>query len=1122
MRAQTVVRGLVCGVAACLGLLLSSRRVEAQPQVCGDGTTFTVSLPSVADGPGDSVTLPSGCRVYALLVSGFARNGALDELVFYDLAHYVLQQDGYVHWAWWNNLLKEYMARPLHRTETYRQFPTDLPLGPNPGDPLQVSTLVPGAPRWKAVPEEDTQFQADALRMVQAIRSRHPDAVVIVAGHSMGGASVARLGTNASLPPIDLLAPIDPVGNRSDAVGQIGSHTYNWTRWRATHRFRGYRSVDCERNAAGLCRNVGTFLNPSYNCQPVGPWQLRPALAVSLAPLYCPGRHVDPGTRLSMHANVRRLYHRWQTEAEFPFDFTSQYLFQHRTPLDNSSLLTSRNVQRAVLRNAALEKDPDKTCSVGFDPRDSSRLCSASDGHGEIVGLRAPTPGQPGGGVPVAPIAIAARQWPAFDQSQPNGHATFAERRHLLIEMKTATASWTHRPIDPGLCMVSADMRAIVEHLLGDIPSEPAGPPVTTIDVSPSANAAGWHNDDVVLSFVPVGASGRTVTGLTVTLTGATNDVIETDGRPAEILVNREGTTVASWSARDGLSVETPQSLTIRLDRTPPIVVATASPVADVQGWHHDDATVTFTATDTGSGVATVTAPVTVTTEGAGQEIVGMASDVAGNVAAAAITVNLDRQRVTGAQSGQTWLLAEGAANAIFTAEIQIGNPSAESLDVTIRLLPQADASFTAASRAFTVAPTSRFTVALREDFGLIGSSSFAVSAVIAGTETPADVVVERTMSFPGPGATATHNAGGVLRASPSWTLAEGATTFFDTFVLVANVNATPTLVRATYLTASGGEYVSEQIAPPESRLTFWPKYEHPALWSAEFSTVIDSLTPGNDVVAERAMYFNGFNGGHDALGIPSPRTTWYFAEGFTGGNTDAAFETFLLLVNTGEMDATVSVDYLLDTGDVVSRAYAVPARRRVTVWVDAEGRSSDLRLANGAFGIRLTADRPVVAERAMYWGTPSTGDRSTPMFPWREGHVTGGIDSPSSRWAFAEGGQGVLGAAGQRHDTFILVANPNPVPIAVRATFYREDGRGVVQEVCVPANTRTNIWTATVPALVSHRFATVLESVASAPCDTAGGERFVAERAVYVGSAGHVNVGTPWPTEVATPPPPE
>ncbi len=478
----------------------------------------------------------------------------------------------------------------------------------------------------------------------------------------------------------------------------------------------------------------------------------------------------------------------------------------------------------------------------------------------------------------------------------------------------------------------------------------------------------------------------------------------------------------------------------------------------------------------------------------------------------------------TGAPGWSTWFLAEGANNAIFTEEILIGNPSSDTLDVTVTLLPQPDAIAPILTKTFTLGPTARLTVRLADDFQLNGSSSAQITAVVQGTTTPADIVVERTMYFPDATRPGSHGAGGVTQPAASWTLAEGATTIFDTFVLVANPNPTPTRIRATYLTATGVEFVTEQEAPANGRVTFWPRIEHPNdLGSAEFSTFVESLTTGNLVVAERAMYHDEFQSGHDAIGVSSPSTEWYFAEGYTGGNDVTAFETFLLLANTGTTAADVNVEYLLDSGQVVTLPYVVAPRSRFTVWVDQEGRLNDNRLTAAAFGMRVTSTEPIVAERAMYWGTPSATDPSSPALPWAEGHATAGITTPANKWAFAEGQQGVFGAAGTRYDSFFLVANTNATPIAVRATFAREDGLGIVREVCVDPNSRTNIWPALYNELAGHRFSTFLETVASATCASLGNETFVAERAVYSGpgfQAGHVNAGTPWIGTIVAPPP--
>ncbi|WP_396625961.1 hypothetical protein [Luteitalea sp.] len=479
------------------------------------------------------------------------------------------------------------------------------------------------------------------------------------------------------------------------------------------------------------------------------------------------------------------------------------------------------------------------------------------------------------------------------------------------------------------------------------------------------------------------------------------------------------------------------------------------------------------------------------------------------------------------AQGASTWFLAEGAHNSTFAQEILVGNPSSQALKVTVTLLPQADAQAPTTSRTFDLAATSRLTVRLGSDFNLNGSASARVTAVLASDNTtPADVVVERTMYFQGATAPGSHNASGVTQAglSESWTLAEGTGGVFETFVLVANPNPTTTTVRATYLTGTGQSFTTTQTAPANSRVTFYPRGEHPALASADFSTVIDSLTPGNTVIAERAMYFDAFMSGHDALGVTSPSTTWLFAEGNTAGGGAIAFETYLLLANTNSTATTATVDYLLDNGQVVSRDYPLAARQRFTVWVDQEGRTFDQRLRAAAFGIRVTATQPIVAERAMYWGTPSASDATSPTFPWREGHATAGVTGAQAKWAFAEGQQGIFGASATSFNTFFLLANPSSTPVRVQATFVREDGKGIVRSLCVAANSRANIWTADFVELSGQRFATFLESIASvdAGCPASAGATFVAERAVYSGGsflAGHVNTGTPWTGTIATPP---
>lgn len=148
----SLLRGLAWALLA-LGLAPAALAQPAGNEMCGDGTTFTVQLPGKSSGidnfdglfrniivpdplPADSVTLPNGCRFYVLLISGYRQNAALDKIIFYRVAEFAASNNGYVHMAWWNNLLKEYMGGPLHAANVIveRFFPfDDYFIPPTPG-----------------------------------------------------------------------------------------------------------------------------------------------------------------------------------------------------------------------------------------------------------------------------------------------------------------------------------------------------------------------------------------------------------------------------------------------------------------------------------------------------------------------------------------------------------------------------------------------------------------------------------------------------------------------------------------------------------------------------------------------------------------------------------------------------------------------------------------------------------------------------------------------------------------------------------------------------------------------------------------------------------------------------
>ena len=111
---------------------------------------------------------------------------------------------------------------------------------------------------------------------------------------------------------------------------------------------------------------------------------------------------------------------------------------------------------------------------------------------------------------------------------------------------------------------------------------------------------------------------------------------------PASQTVSVEGANQAiTGTVTDAAAQTASTSISINLDKTPPQVSAAVSPAADANGIVRAiSATVTFTCTDSLSGVAICPPPATVTTAGL-QTINGNATDVAGNTGTTSIQFTL-------------------------------------------------------------------------------------------------------------------------------------------------------------------------------------------------------------------------------------------------------------------------------------------------------------------------------------------------------------------------------------------------------------------------------------------------------------------------------------------------
>jgi Glucodextranase, domain B/Bacterial Ig-like domain/Bacterial Ig domain len=155
-------------------------------------------------------------------------------------------------------------------------------------------------------------------------------------------------------------------------------------------------------------------------------------------------------------------------------------------------------------------------------------------------------------------------------------------------------------------------------------------PPTIVGVITPAPNAGGWNNTDVVVTFT------------------CSDDRSGVAICPAPVAVTSEGANqIVNGAATDRAGNSAQASVKVSLDRTPPSVTASAAPAANAAGWNNSNVTVTFTCSDSLSGVKSCPPTTVVSTEGQNQSIPGQAVDNAGNTASAGVTLSIDKTAPT-------------------------------------------------------------------------------------------------------------------------------------------------------------------------------------------------------------------------------------------------------------------------------------------------------------------------------------------------------------------------------------------------------------------------------------------------------------------------------------------
>lgn len=265
------------------------------------------------------------------------------------------------------------------------------------------------------------------------------------------------------------------------------------------------------------------------------------------------------------------------------------------------------------------------------------RLPITPDGGGVISLLPPPLPQcsltppvvNPGGTTTIAASGLLANQTAEAylgDQMIATGSIDSDGVTHLDVIIPSSSRQGV-RPVS--IVVEGTTVNAACAILVDGPPLTPA----TAAVLTPRPNEARWNNSDVTVTLtatrIPGGAE---IKEITFSANGAqTIPSTTVAGASTEITIEAEGQTKITFFATDNLSNrETPQSITVKVDKTPPNIIGSITPPPNGFDWN-TNVTVNFTCADAISGVIFCSGPTTLTMERANQGVTGTATDFAGN-----------------------------------------------------------------------------------------------------------------------------------------------------------------------------------------------------------------------------------------------------------------------------------------------------------------------------------------------------------------------------------------------------------------------------------------------------------------------------------------------------------
>ena len=321
-----------------------------------------------------------------------------------------------------------------------------------------------------------------------------------------------------------------------------------------------------------------------------------------------------------------------------------------------------------------------------------------------------------------------------------------------------------------------------------------------------------------------------------------------------------------------------------------------------------------------------------------------------------------------------SWFFAEGATTGEFILYYLLQNPNAQATDVDVTFLVDGGAPVV---KVYTLPPNSRTSIWVNSIPELASAN---ISLAIHSRSLPIAAARAMYRDWNGQLHTAGGSASGSGAGSLDWYFAEGATsTFFDTWLLLANPDLADAPVEIAYYTSAGTVVVRSMVVPAQRRVTVRVNDVDPSLANADVAMRVHA-TGGIPVIAERSMWWPSPNyyEGHQSSGARQPAPIWRFGQGLV----EAGSETYVLIANYAATAGQALLTVFFDNGETSVRILGIGATSRTTVnlgtlFPEAAGRRFHFEVASVGPSLALVAERSIyrnVHGRAWGMGTSLVG----------------------------------------------------------------------------------------------------------------------------------------------------